>query len=88
MLRLTVSDNTNVTLSLGTDEITLDVGQFTAAGGYPDYRGEYVVDPKFLVQSLETTNKVLHDDVTVNAIQVESVTNLSGGQTVYIGGSF
>lgn len=50
------------------------------------YEGEYIVDPKFEETVLETKMKLLLDDVTVNPIKVEYTTNLSGGNTVYIGG--
>jgi len=50
------------------------------------YDGEYVVDPSFDQQTLQTKNKTMEDDVTVNAIMVSRTTNLSGGYTVYIGG--
>lgn len=55
---------------------------------YPIYEGEYTVDPDFSEQVLPTAFKVLQDDVTVNAIEVERVSNLQGGTTVYIGGIF
>jgi len=51
-----------------------------------EYSGEYVVDPKFSEQILETKDKKMRDDVTVNPIMVSRTTNLSGGTTVYIGG--
>ncbi len=50
------------------------------------YDGEYIVDPSFEQQILETKNKTMEDDVTVNAIMVSRTTNTSGGYTVYIGG--
>lgn len=50
------------------------------------YGGPYVVDPSFDQQTLQTKNKTMEDDVTVNAIMVSRTTNLSGGYTVYIGG--
>lgn len=50
------------------------------------YSGDYEVNPTFESQTLETKNKTLTDDILVNAIEVQSVSNLSGGRTVYIGG--
>jgi len=62
-------------------------------GGYvvqqsdiPAYTGAYSVDPNFEVQTLATANKRMTSDVDVNAIEVASVSNPSGGNTVYIGG--
>lgn len=54
-------------------------------GGEP-YEGAYDVEPRFYQQTLETTGKILSDDVRVHAIQVENVSNPAGGITVYIGG--
>ena len=51
-----------------------------------EYEGEYEVEPDFAEQTLPTKNKTLVKDITVNPIQVESVSNIQGGRTVYIGG--
>ena len=53
---------------------------------YPDYDGEYTVTPDWDSQTLATNNKVMHSDVTVEAIYLNSAQNPSGGNTVYIGG--
>ena len=50
------------------------------------YTGEYTVDPDFNGITLQTRQKYMNDNVTVNPIQVESVSNIGGGRTVYIGG--
>lgn len=50
------------------------------------YEGEYEVSPDFDGATLPTTNKTLSHDITINPIQVESVSNIQGGRTVYIGG--
>lgn len=51
-----------------------------------EYEGEYEVNPDFNGITLPTVNKTLTQNISVNPIQVESVSNLSGGKTVYIGG--
>lgn len=51
----------------------------------PEYEGEYVVDPKFEPQRLETNKKSMYNDVTVNEIAVLEVGNLGGGYTMTIG---
>lgn len=56
-------------------------------GDHDWYDGEYVVDPAFTEQTLETKLKLMSDDVTVNPIQVEYAANESGGNTVFIGGN-
>lgn len=50
------------------------------------YTGETVVCPDFVGRTLETAHKFLAEDIKVSPIQVENVSNLSGGITVYIGG--
>jgi len=57
------------------DRIALDI-----------YDGAYIVNPTFDMQVLPTQGKQMADDVEVKAIQVSTVSNLSGGNTVYIGG--
>lgn len=52
----------------------------------PIYTGQTVVDPDFVGITLPTANKTVISDIRVNPIEVESVSNLSGGRTVYIGG--
>ena len=49
------------------------------------YEGDYEVDPRFVQQQLETKSHAMREDVTVHAIRVASVDNLSGGKTVWIG---
>ena len=53
---------------------------------YPDYDGEYTVTPDWEAQTLATQDRVMHSDVTVEAIYLNSAQNPSGGNTVYIGG--
>lgn len=50
------------------------------------YHGAYKVIPKVTEQELETKNKLMSDNVLVGEIPYSSVDNLSGGQTLTIGG--
>lgn len=50
------------------------------------YTGDYDVIPKVSPQSLETAEKLLTKDVTIEAIPYYEVSNSSGGVTVIIGG--
>lgn len=50
------------------------------------YTGDYIVDPDFATQMLETKEKFMLDDVTINPIEVARVSNPAGGRTIYIGG--
>lgn len=52
----------------------------------PVYTGATTVEPDFDGTVLMTAQKVVNQNITVNPIQVESVSNPMGGRTVYIGG--
>ena len=59
-----------------------------AGGGYDEYDGEYIITPQPWDEIvLETENKILTDNVVVLEIPYFETANLSGGNTVYIGGS-
>ena len=70
------------------DPSTMEVyfGEIVPTGDLPAYTGAYNIDPKFEAQKLATNGKKMRDDVTVEAIEVQRVSNTSGGKTVYIGG--
>lgn len=51
----------------------------------PIYDGEYTVTPHFFEQTLETRDKMMTDDVTVEIIPAYEVPNIAGGLTVTIG---
>ena len=63
-------------------------GKFSFASGcnHEPYDGDYIVDPTFDKQVLETQSKLMLENVEVNPIEVSRVSNPSGGTTVYIGG--
>ena len=52
---------------------------------HPSFDGPYEVTPRFHKQTLETKNKTMTDDVTVETIPVYRTINPSGGNTVSIG---
>ena len=55
--------------------------------GYDTYDGEYVITPSPHEDiSLDTKNKLLDGDITIEIIPYYETSNLSGGYTVYIGG--
>lgn len=56
---------------------------FVASG--ESYSGEYTVSPAFSQQVLPTKDKLLNNNITVNAISVYKTTNASGGNTIVIG---
>lgn len=60
--------------------------QFKEILGTETYKGDYTVIPKVEEQVMETKNKTMTDNVTVLKIPYSEVDNLSGGQTITIGG--
>lgn len=78
--------NTEVEVTLGTiqETITADIGEFTIID-HEAYSGVYEVTPDGSTQTLDTDNKVLTKDVTVNPIPYYETSNPSG-TTVFIGG--
>ena len=53
----------------------------------PPYEGGYTVTPKTVSQTMETANKRMTADVTVEAIPYYAVSNTQGGETIIIGGN-
>lgn len=49
------------------------------------YTGDYTVTPKVVGQSLATMGKMMSDNVIINKIPYYETSNLSGGNTVFIG---
>ncbi len=66
----------------GTPDKVIKVTDYDA----PVYTGETTVNPDFNGTVLQTAQKIVTNNITVNPIQVESVSNIQGGRTVYIGG--
>ena len=77
--------------------LRLDVGLTTSSqqfdielvgggsGRFPYYMGDYVVDPRKVEQTLETKNKSMSGDVTINPIFYSETSNVGGGLTAVIG---
>lgn len=78
------SENLVFSLSSGKDIIfNLSTPTFL----YTDiYNGITDVTPDFDSLVLKTSHKIVTKNIVVNPIQVEKVSNLSGGITVFIGG--
>lgn len=51
---------------------------------HEDYEGPTVVTPKFVETVLDTQNKALDTDITVKPIEVITVSNQGGGNTLII----
>ena len=52
---------------------------------YEVYKGSYEVTPKVAEQSMYTKDKLMAEDVKIKSIPFFSVSNETGGNTVYIG---
>lgn len=61
-----------------------EVQKVTEYVGGEKYEGSYDITPKVEAQTLPTKEKVLLDDMRIRAIPFFSVSNTSGGSTVYI----
>lgn len=73
-------ENIEQTIDIIRESLTITIG------GLPRYLGPTEVNPNFEGIILPTRNTSVYSNIDVNAIQVESVSNPSGGNTVYIGG--
>ena len=62
------------------------IGHLSIGGGgrLPYYDGDYTVTPKVYEQILETQDKSMSDNVTVEAVPYSEVSNPQGGYTVNI----
>lgn len=49
------------------------------------YKGSYEVTPKAESQSLETKDKFMDNNVTINKMPFFETSNEQGGETIYIG---
>lgn len=88
MIRLTIGQDGLVPLTVSpTEPLELTVSEGCGGPGYPHYTGPYQVTPSVASTVLETTDKVLDDDVTVHPIPFFRVSNPAGGNTCYIGGN-
>lgn len=57
----------------------------TVATDIAPYIGDYEVTPKVTAQTLDTENKCMTEDLIIKEIPYFEVSNLTGGNTVYIG---
>lgn len=86
-IELIVDSNPEIAISLDPrSEVNLIPDSYMKMIVNDPYTGEYTVDPDFDGVVLPTKNLQMLDDVTVNPIKVETVSNIGGGYTVFIGG--
>lgn len=86
MVRLKVSSDQVVTLHIGQPThltMSTELGRPVYLGGEP-YEGTYEVTPKVTAQTLQTAQKFMREDVSIQAIPYFDVSNQAGGNTIYI----
>ena len=79
----TIRSEISITGKLKTEDVVL--GKIQLSGNLSIYNGDYTVTPSVEEQTLKTANKKMLEDVTVKKIPFYETSNLSGGNTVYIG---
>lgn len=65
-------------------EVCIQSNMHVVIGG-EIYNGIYDITPKVTAQTVPTRDKIMLDDVTVQAIPYYETGNVQGGNTVYIG---
>ena len=79
----TIRSEISITGKLKTEDVVF--GKIQISGNLSIYNGDYTVTPSVEEQTLKTANKKMLEDVTVKKIPFYETSNLSGGNTVYIG---
>ena len=88
MIKLTVGQDGLVPLTIAQSEpLMLSVSEGCSGPAHPHYKGPYQATPSVTSTVLATTAKIMDDDVTVHPIPFFQVSNPSGGNTCYIGGT-
>ena len=86
MIKMELIDEKPITLEVINDELIDFELIGTDFDNIPKYTGTYVVEPRFVSQELLTANKMMEQNVLIEAIEVARTSNPAGGKTVYIGG--
>lgn len=82
-----VSDNVQISGAVSCEARISGFVNTSSGGGSPPYNGAYEVTPKVHDDIvLYTRNKQMAENVLVRKIPQHEVTNISGGQTLIIGG--
>ena len=68
------------------DDIEVDVGAPHSGTDYPVYTGPTLVKPEaYILQTLQTKQKAVKENIMVFPIPYFETSNPSGGKTIYIG---
>lgn len=80
-------DGDDFNVELIQSEFDIDFAEAVIVQGdrLPNYEGLYEITPRVVEQMLETKDKSMVNDLTVNAIPYVEVSNVGGGFTATIG---
>lgn len=85
ILRLASKNKFCLQVSETKSKLVLTLNTRFGENTYKIYEGTYDINPKITMQELETKDKVMLDNVTVNEIYYNETENESGGMTAQIG---
>lgn len=78
-----IREKTNTTDLMRLDQMD-ELIESISGNELPDYEGEYVVSPGFDPIILDTDEKSVREDIVIQPISVEEVSNTSNGKTLII----
>lgn len=78
-----IREKTNTTELMRIDQMD-ELIESISGSELPDYQGEYVVSPGFEPITLDTDEKSMHENMLIQPISVNEVSNPSNGKTLII----
>ena len=78
-----IREKTNTTELMRIDQMD-ELIESISGSELPDYQGEYVVSPGFEPITLDTDEKSMRENVLIQPISVNEVSNPSNGKTLII----
>lgn len=78
-----IREKTNTTELMRIDQMD-ELIESISGSSLPDYQGEYVVSPGFEPITLDTDEKSMRENVLIQPISVNEVSNPSNGKTLII----
>lgn len=85
ILHIEPKNSFHLILNKEKETLKLKINMAYKANVYKHYDGGYIITPKITSQLLETKNKVMDDDVSIEEIYFNETENSSNGLTVQIG---
>lgn len=78
-----IREKTNTTELMRLDQMD-ELIESISGSELPDYQGEYTISPGFEPIVLDTDEKSMREDILIQPIQVNEVSNPSDGKTLII----